>query len=92
MHQLRPHRSSAAIPPTRTSATATTVITFLQLELGGKSPAIVFPDADLDAAIELTHFALYFNQGQVSQLCINWLLHAVAKLEQYERMQNLPWF
>jgi aldehyde dehydrogenase (NAD+) len=34
------------------------------LELGGKSPNIVFADADLDAAIEGAHFALFFNQGQ----------------------------
>ncbi len=34
------------------------------LELGGKSPNIVFADADMDAAIEGAHFALFFNQGQ----------------------------
>jgi aldehyde dehydrogenase (NAD+) len=34
------------------------------LELGGKSPNIVFADADLDDAIEGAHFALFFNQGQ----------------------------
>ncbi|MEP0848726.1 MAG: aldehyde dehydrogenase family protein [Phycisphaerae bacterium] len=34
------------------------------LELGGKSPNIVFADTDLDAAAEGAHFALYFNQGQ----------------------------
>lgn len=34
------------------------------LELGGKSPNIVFADADLDDAIEGSHFALFFNQGQ----------------------------
>jgi aldehyde dehydrogenase (NAD+) len=34
------------------------------LELGGKSPNIVFADADLDAAVEGAHFALFFNQGQ----------------------------
>jgi aldehyde dehydrogenase (NAD+) len=34
------------------------------LELGGKSPNIVFADADMDAAIEGAHFGLYFNQGQ----------------------------
>ena len=34
------------------------------LELGGKSPNIVFADADLDQAIEGAHFALFFNQGQ----------------------------
>lgn len=34
------------------------------LELGGKSPNIVFADADLDKAIEGAHDALFFNQGQ----------------------------
>ncbi len=34
------------------------------LELGGKSPNIVFADADLDQAVEGSHFALFFNQGQ----------------------------
>ncbi|MCC6494578.1 MAG: aldehyde dehydrogenase family protein [Pirellulales bacterium] len=33
-------------------------------ELGGKSPNIVFADADLDAAVDGAHFGLYFNQGQ----------------------------
>lgn len=34
------------------------------LELGGKSPFIIFDDADVDQAVELAHFALFFNQGQ----------------------------
>ena len=34
------------------------------LELGGKSPNIVFADANVDEAVELCHFALFFNQGQ----------------------------
>lgn len=34
------------------------------LELGGKSPNIVFADADMDKTIEGAHFALFFNQGQ----------------------------
>ena len=34
------------------------------LELGGKSPAIVFPDADIKAAIKGTASAIFFNQGQ----------------------------
>lgn len=34
------------------------------LELGGKSPNVVFADADLDAAIEGAFFGLFFNQGQ----------------------------
>jgi aldehyde dehydrogenase (NAD+) len=35
------------------------------LELGGKSPNIVLPDADLEAAIKGSYEALYFNTGQV---------------------------
>src|ERR1700732_5083107 len=34
------------------------------LELGGKSPNIIFADADMDKAIEGAHFGLFFNQGQ----------------------------
>ncbi|CAF2364132.1 unnamed protein product [Rotaria sp. Silwood2] len=34
------------------------------LELGGKSPNIVFADCDLDSTVEMSHFALFFNQGQ----------------------------
>ena len=34
------------------------------LELGGKSPAIIFPDADIDAAIAGAASAIFFNQGQ----------------------------
>lgn len=34
------------------------------LELGGKSPHVVFDDCDLKQAVELCHFGLFFNQGQ----------------------------
>ena len=37
----------------------------LSLELGGKSPMVVFDSADLDAAVEGVVDAVYFNQGQV---------------------------
>jgi len=37
----------------------------LTLELGGKSPYLVFEDADLDSAIEGLVDAIWFNQGQV---------------------------
>lgn len=37
----------------------------LSLELGGKSPFIVFDDADLDAAVEGLVDSIWFNQGQV---------------------------
>ncbi len=37
----------------------------LTLELGGKSPFIVFADADLDGAVEGVVDAIWFNQGEV---------------------------
>jgi len=37
----------------------------LSLELGGKSPFIVFDDADIDSAVEGLVDAIWFNQGQV---------------------------
>ncbi|XP_037767371.1 retinal dehydrogenase 2 isoform X1 [Chelonia mydas] len=36
----------------------------ITLELGGKSPNIIFADADLDYAVEQAHQGVFFNQGQ----------------------------
>jgi aldehyde dehydrogenase (NAD+) len=36
----------------------------LTFELGGKSPNVVFADADIDAAVAGAEFGLFFNQGQ----------------------------
>src|SRR5205814_424960 len=44
----------------------------LSLELGGKSPFIVFDDADLDSVVEGVVDAIWFNQGQVC--CAGWRL------------------
>ncbi|QBG49001.1 aldehyde dehydrogenase family protein [Verrucomicrobia bacterium S94] len=37
----------------------------ISLELGGKSPCVVFEDADMDAAVDWALFAIFANQGQV---------------------------
>jgi aldehyde dehydrogenase (NAD+) len=40
-------------------------ITRISLELGGKSPSVIFADADLDAAVRQTTSGAFFNAGQV---------------------------
>ncbi|GES65881.1 aldehyde dehydrogenase [Aspergillus terreus] len=37
----------------------------ITLETGGKSPLIVYPDADLDQAVKWAHFGIMSNQGQI---------------------------
>lgn len=37
----------------------------VSLELGGKSPIIVFDDADMEAAVEWVMFGIFWNQGEV---------------------------
>ena len=59
----------------------------LSLELGGKSPYIVFADADLDAAVEGLVDSIWFNQGEVCCAGSRLLVHEgtaptlVAKLK-----------
>lgn len=36
----------------------------VSLELGGKNPQIIFPDADMDAVIDAVVFGVYFNMGE----------------------------
>lgn len=46
----------------------------LSLELGGKSPVIVFDSADLDSTVEGIVDAIWFNQGQVRNLFLFYFL------------------
>jgi aldehyde dehydrogenase (NAD+) len=65
------------------------------LELGGKSPNVVFADADIDAAVEGAYFGLFFNQGQCccagSRLFVEEKIHDqfVEKLVARARAQKL---
>jgi len=47
----------------------------LSLELGGKSPNVVFSDADLDAAVPAAFWAIYANKGEVCSAGSRLLLH-----------------
>ncbi len=62
------------------------------LELGGKSPNIVFADTDLDKAADGAHFALFFNQGQCccagSRLYVEESVHEEFVAKVVERARN----
>jgi acyl-CoA reductase-like NAD-dependent aldehyde dehydrogenase len=54
---------------------AATNIKKVTLELGGKSPNIVFPDADLDAAVKGAYWGIFLNTGQACQAGSRLLVH-----------------
>ena len=49
----------------------------LSLELGGKSPNIVFPDADFDAAVRAALWGIYGNKGEMCTAGSRLLLHEI---------------
>ncbi|MFA7460758.1 MAG: aldehyde dehydrogenase family protein, partial [Trueperaceae bacterium] len=65
----------------------------LSLELGGKSPFIVFDDADIDGAVEGVVDAIWFNQGQVccagSRLLVQESVAQRLEAKLIERMEKL---
>ena len=58
----------------------------VSLELGGKSPSIVFDDADLESALAGTHGAVFFNQGQCCIAGARVFVHERVKDEFAERL------
>lgn len=58
----------------------------LSLELGGKSPAIVFPDADLDRATDELSFGALSVAGQFCMCASRFLIHADIAAEMSERL------
>ena len=62
----------------------------VSLELGGKNPQVIFPDADLDAALEKVVFGAYFNQGECCNAGSRLLVHADIVDEFTERVVQRP--
>ena len=60
----------------------------LTLELGGKSPYIVFDDADLDSAVEGLVDAIWFNQGQVCCAGSRLLVHEGVAERFHDRLKR----
>src|ERR1700678_3828486 len=60
----------------------------LSLELGGKSPFVVFDDADLDSVVEGVVDAIWFNQGQVCCAGSRLLVQESVAEVMYEKLRN----
>jgi aldehyde dehydrogenase (NAD+) len=60
----------------------------LTLELGGKSPYVIFDDADLDSAVEGLVDAIWFNQGQVCCAGSRLLVQESVAQRVYEKIRR----
>jgi aldehyde dehydrogenase (NAD+) len=56
------------------------------LELGGKSANIIFPDADLEAAVKAASSGIFFNSGQVCSAGSRILVHEAVYEQVLERL------
>jgi gamma-glutamyl-gamma-aminobutyraldehyde dehydrogenase len=61
----------------------------VSLECGGKSPAIIMPDADLDHAVETAAWAVFFNQGECCDALSRLLVHRSIRDEVTARLAEL---
>jgi len=65
----------------------------LSLELGGKSPNIVFADADMDAAVKGAMTGIFYNKGEVcaagSRLFVEEKIHNVFVAQLTEKVKGL---
>lgn len=60
----------------RISAAASGTLKKVSLELGGKNPQVIFPDADLDQAADAIAFGVYFNAGECCNSGSRIIVHA----------------
>ena len=69
-------------------------VTGVTLELGGKGPNVVFPDADLDAAAAGCHYGIFMNAGQMcwagSRLLVHESVHDEVVDRVVERAESIP--
>ena len=61
----------------------------MSLELGGKNPQVIFPDADLDSAVDAIVFGVYFNAGECCNSGSRIIVHEDIAEEVTERVVAL---
>lgn len=70
-------------------ASAAATLKKVSLELGGKNPQVLFPDADLDSAIDAIVFGVYFNAGECCNSGSRIIVHKDIAQEVVERVVAL---
>ncbi|KAK7330443.1 hypothetical protein VNO77_24637 [Canavalia gladiata] len=90
---LAAHPDVDKIAFTGSSATGSKIMTAaaqlvkpVSLELGGKSPIIVFEDVDLDKAVEWTIFGCFWTNGQICSATSRLIIHESIATEFLNRM------
>lgn len=61
----------------------------VSVECGGKSPIIIMPDADLDAAAETAVWGLFYNQGESCDALTRTLIHESVKDEVLSKILSI---
>lgn len=69
-------------------ASAETNLKRVSLELGGKSPNIVFPDADIDKVVDAVFWGIYANKGEVCAAGSRLIIHKDIKDVVLDRLCN----
>ena len=64
-------------------------VTPVTLELGGKNPAVVYPDADLDTAVSQVATGIFTNAGQVCSAADRAIVHESIYDEFVERIADI---
>jgi betaine-aldehyde dehydrogenase len=79
---------STAVGKSITAAAGAT-LKKVALELGGKNPQVIFPDADLDNAADAVTFGIYFNVGQCCNSSSRIIVHENIAAEFIDRVVEL---
>lgn len=73
----------------RIMTAAAETVTPVTLELGGKNPAIVFPDADLEAAAEWITTGIFTNAGQICSAADRAIVHESVHEDLVEKIVEI---
>lgn len=71
------------------AAAASATLKKVALELGGKNPQAIFPDADLDSAADAVTFGVYFNAGECCNSGSRIIVHEDIAEELLDRVVKL---